>query len=79
MRIAFEASGSAHFVDGNLSSLGYSDIPVARPKNLPRTIKSEKKNDNVDSGKLATLHLMEMIQKSRHLDENFRILHDILI
>lgn len=61
VRIVFEASGSAYVVDRNLRKLGYSDITVAHPKELSWIIKPKKKNDKVDSMKLAKLHLVGMI------------------
>ena len=78
VRIAFEASGSAYSVDRNLRNLGYSDITVAHPKELSWIIKS-KKNDHVDSNKLARLHLVDMIPESHLLEEDERIFRDILI
>ncbi len=73
VRIAFEASESAYSVDRNLRRLGYSDITVAHPKELSWIIKSKKKNNSVDSIKLAKLHLVNMIPESHLLDENERI------
>ena len=78
VRIAFEASGSAYSVDRNLRNLGYSDITVAHPKELSWIIKS-KKNDHVDSNKLARLHLVDMIPESHLLDEDGRIFRNLLI
>ena len=79
VRIAFEASGSAYSVDRNLRNLGYSDITVAHPKELSWIIKSKKKNDHVDSNKLARLHLVDMIPESHLLNEDARISRDLLI
>ena len=79
VRITFEASGSAYSVDHNLRSLGYSDITVAHPKELSWIIKSKKKNDHVDSVKLAKLHLVDMIPESHLLSEDDRIFRDLLI
>ena len=61
VRITFESSGSAYSVDRNIRNLGYYDITVAHPKDLSWIIKSKKKNDHVDSVKLAKLHLVDMI------------------
>jgi transposase len=77
-RIAFEASGSAYAVSNQLKGLGYNDITVAHPKELSWITKS-KKNDRVDSIKLAKLHLVDMIPESHLLDENERIFRDLLI
>ena len=79
VRITFTASGSAYSVDRNLRNLGYSDITVAHPKELSWIIKSKKKNDHVDSNKLARLHLVDMIPESHLLDEDDRISRDLLI
>ncbi len=78
-RIAFEASGSAYAVTSSLRKLGYSDITVAHPKELSWITKSKKKNDKVDSLKLAKLHLVGMIPESHLLEEEERIFRDLLI
>ena len=62
-----------------MKDLGYNDITVAHPKELSWITKSKKKNDRVDSVKLAKLHLVGMIPESHLLDENDRIFHDLLI
>ena len=71
-RIAFEASGSAYAVLRALKEIGYEDITVAHPKELSYITKSKKKNDRVDSLKLAKLHLVNMIPESHLLDEQDR-------
>ena len=78
-RIAFEASGSAYAVTRALKDPGYNDITVAHPRELSWITKSKKKNDRVDSIKLAKLHLVGMILESHLLDENERIFRDLLI
>ena len=78
-RIAFEASGSAYAVSRELKDLGYGDITVAHPKELSWITKSKKKNDRVDSLKLAKLHLVNMIPESHLLDADDRIFRDLLI
>lgn len=78
-RIAFEASGSAYTVSGTLRKLGYSDITVAHPKEIAWITKSKKKNDRVDSIKLAKLHLVNMIPESHLLDDDERTGRDLLI
>ena len=78
-RIAFEASGSAYAVSSSLKNLGYSDITVAHPKELSWITKSRKKNDKVDSLKLAKLHLVGMIPESHLLEQDERIFRDLLI
>ena len=72
-RIAFEASGLAYVVFNNLRSMGYESITVAHPKELSWIIKSKKKNDKVDSLKLAKLHLVGMLPESHLLSEDERI------
>ena len=78
-RIAFEASGSAYVVSNALKSMGYDDITVAHPKELSWIIKSKKKNDKVDSLKLAKLHLVGMLPESHLLEQEERIERDLLI
>ena len=78
-RVAFEASGSAYVVNNTLRKLGYSDITVAHPKELSWIVKSKKKNDKVDSLKLAKLHLVNMLPESHLLNEEERIFRDLLI
>ena len=58
-RIAFEAYESAYAVSRALKNLGYNDITVVHPGELSCISKS-KKNDCVDSIKLAKLHLVGM-------------------
>ena len=52
---------------------------MAHPKELSWITKSKKKNDRVDSIKLAKLHLVGMIPESHLLDEEGRIFRDLLI
>ncbi|MGC8630109.1 MAG: IS110 family transposase [Thermoplasmata archaeon] len=77
-RIAFEASGLAYPVFKKLKNLGYEDITVAHPKELSWIIKS-KKNDHVDSIKIAKLHLVDMLPKSNLLSQEEQIFRDLLI
>ena len=78
-RIAFEASGMAYVVFNSLKSMGYDSITVAHPKELSWIVKSKKKNDRVDSLKLAKLHLVNMLPESYLLSEEDRIFRDLLI
>ncbi len=78
-RIAFEASGLAYVVFNRLKSLGYESITVAHPKMISWIVKSKRKNDHVDSVKLAKLHLVNMIPESHLLSEEERIFRDLLI
>ena len=77
-RIVFEASGSAYSVSKALENIGYGDITVAHPKEIAYITKS-KKNDRVDSLKLAKLHLVGMIPESHLLGDDERIRRDLLI
>ncbi len=60
-RIAFEATTVSYPFSRKLRALGYSDITVAHPKELVWITKSKKKNDRVDSLKIAKLHQAGMI------------------
>ncbi len=62
-----------------LRKLGYFDITVAHPKELSWIVKSKKKNDKLDSLKLAKLHLVNMLPESHLLSEEDRIFRDLLI
>ena len=79
VKIAFEASGLAYVVSNKLKSLGYEYLTVAHPKELSWIVKSKKKNDHVDSVKLAKLHMVNMIPESHLLSEEERIFRDLLI
>ena len=72
-RIAFEPSGSAYVVNSTLMKPGYDDITVAHPKELSWIVKSRKKNDKVDSLKLAKHHPVDMLTESHLLSEEDRI------
>ena len=78
-RIAFEASGIAYSVSKKLAELGYSDVTVAHPKEPVWITKSKRKNDRVDSIKIAKLHLVNMIPKAHLLGDEDRISRDLLI
>jgi transposase len=78
-RIAFEASGMAYSVSKTLKGLGYPDLTVAHPKELAWIVKSKKKNDKVDSLKLAKLHLVNMLPESHLLSDEDRTFRDLLV
>ena len=78
-RITFEATGTAYPVSRWLRSIGYNDITVAHPKELKWIAKSKKKNDKIDSMKLAKLHFAGMIPESRLLTHEEQIGRDVLI
>ena len=78
-KVAFEASGIAYSVSKKLTELGYSDVTVELPKELVWITKSKRKNDRVDSIKIAKLHLVNMIPKAHLLGDEDRISRDLLI
>jgi transposase len=78
-RIAFEALGMAYPFSRKLRELGYGDITVAHSKELAWIVKSKKKNDKIDSLKIAKLHLVGMLPKSHLLDREEQIVRDLLI
>ena len=52
---------------------------MALPKELPWIVKSKKKNDRVDSLRLAKLHLVGMLPESHLLEQGGRIKRDLLL
>ena len=78
-RIVFESSGTAYPFYRQLRELGFSDITVAHPKELAWIVKSKKKNDRVDSQKLAKLHSVGMIPEAHLLERDDQIFRDLLI
>ncbi len=62
-----------------MKSLGFEHLTVAHPKELSWIIRSKKKNDHVDSVKLAKLHMVNMIPEAHLLSEEERIFRDLLI
>ena len=70
-RVAFEATGMAYSVFRALKRLGYEDITVAHPKDLVWIVKSKKKNDRVDSLKIAKLHMAGILSGSVLLNHPF--------
>jgi transposase len=78
-RIVFESSGTAYPFFRQLRELGFADITVAHPKELAWIVKSKKKNDRVDSQKLAMLHSVGMIPEAHLLDREDQIFRDLLI
>jgi len=77
-RVAFEATGMAYPVSRALKQFGY-DVTVAHPKELVWITKSKKKNDRVDSLKIAKLHMVGMLPESHLLDTDEQIARDLLI
>jgi transposase len=78
-RIVFESSGTAYPFFRQLRELGFADLTVAHPKELAWIVKSKKKNDRVDSQKLAKLHSVGMIPEAHLLDREDQIFRDLLI
>jgi len=78
-RIAFEALGTAYPFSRTLMELGYQSITVAHPKELSWIVKSKKKNDRVDSLKIAKLHLVGMLPEAHLLDRDEQIARDLLV
>lgn len=78
-RIVFESSGTAYPFFRRLRSLGFADITVAHPKELAWIVKSKKKNDKVDSQKLAKLHSVGMIPEAHLLEREDQIFRDLLV
>ncbi|MDG6996760.1 MAG: transposase [Nitrososphaerota archaeon] len=78
-KIAFEATTMSCPFSRTLKTPGYSDVTVAHPKQLLWITKSKKKNDRVDSPKIAKLHQAGMIPESHLLDRDEQIARDLLI
>jgi transposase len=78
-RIVFESSGTAYPFHRQLRELGFTDITVAHPKELAWIVRSKKKNDKVDSQKLAKLHSVGMIPEAHLLDREDQVFRDLLL
>lgn len=78
-RIVFESSGTAYPFHRQLRELGFTDITVAHPKELSWIVKSKRKNDKVDSVKLAKLHSVGMIPEAHLLNREDQIFRDLLV
>lgn len=78
-RIVFESSGTAYPFFRQLRELGFTDITVAHPKELAWIVRSKKKNDKVDSQKLAKLHSVGMIPEAHLLDREDQVFRDLLV
>ena len=77
--IVFESSGTAYPFHRQLRELGFTDITVAHPKELTWIVKSKKKNDKVDSVKLAKLHSVGMIPEAHLLERDDQVFRDLLV
>jgi hypothetical protein len=69
-RVAFESTIVAYPIFRALRTHGYSDVTVAHPKTLAWIVKSKRKNDRVDSLKIAKLHMAGMLPESHLLDRD---------
>src|SRR5487761_1749333 len=78
-KIGFEACTMAYPVSRILRALGYSDITVAHPRELMWIARSKKKNDKVDSEKIARLLMANMLPESHLLSREEQIERDLLI
>jgi len=78
-RVAFESTIMAYPTLRALRNHGYGDITVAHPKTLAWIVKSKKKNDRVDSLKIAKLHMAGMLPESHLLDRDQQIVRDLLV
>jgi transposase len=78
-KIAFEATVMAYPISRVLKEYGFRDITVAHPKELTWIVKSKKKNDRVDSLKIAKLHVVGMLPESHLLPKEEQIARDILL
>src|SRR5437870_2409361 len=78
-RIAFEATNMAYPVARTLRALGYNDITVADSKELAWIVRSKKKNDRIDSLKIARLHMAHMLPESHLLSREEQVKRDLLL
>jgi len=78
-RVAFESTIMAYPIMRALKMHGYGDVTVAHPKTLAWIVRSKKKNDKVDSLKIAKLHMAGMLPESHLLDRDEQIARDLLV
>ncbi len=78
-RVAFESTIMAYPISRALRTRGYMDVTVAHPKTLAWIVRSKKKNDRVDSLKIAKLHMAGMLPESHLLDRDEQIVRDLLV
>jgi len=78
-RVAFESTIMAYPISRALRMHGYSDVTVAHPKTLAWIVRSKKKNDRVDSLKIAKLHMAGMLPESHLLDRDQQVVRDLLV
>jgi transposase len=78
-RVAFESTIMAYPIMRALKGHGYTDVTIAHPKELAWIVRSKKKNDRVDSLKIAKLHMAGMLPESHLLDRDQQIVRDLLV
>jgi len=78
-RVAFESAIMAYPISRALKIHGYNDITVAHPKTLRCIMKSKKKNDKVDTLKIAKLHMAGMLRESHLLGRNQQVSRELLV
>jgi len=78
-RVAFESTIMTYPISRALRMHGYNDITVAHPKTLAWIVKSKRKNDRVDSLKIAKLHMAGMLPESHLLDKDEQVVRDLLV
>jgi transposase len=78
-KVAFESTIMAYPIMRALRGHGYMDVTVAHPKTLAWIVKSKKKNDRVDSLKIAKLHMAGMLPESHLLDRDQQVVRDLLV
>jgi len=78
-RVAFESTIMAYPIMRALKTHGYRDVTVAHPKTLAWIVKSKKKNDRVDSLKIAKLHMAGMLPESHLLTRDQQMVRDLLV
>jgi transposase len=78
-KVAFESTIMAYPIMRALRTYGYMDVTVAHPKTLAWIVRSKKKNDRVDSLKIAKLHMAGMLPESHLLDRDAQIIRDLLV
>jgi len=78
-RVAFESTIMAYPISRALRTRGYMDVTVAHPKTLAWIVRSKKKNDRVDSLKIAKLHMAGMLPESHLMDRDEQIVRDLLV
>ncbi len=77
-KIACEATGMTYPLVRALEGYGH-DVTVANPRQLRWIVKSKKKNDKVDSEKLARLLMVGMLPEAHLLSREEQLKRDVLV